>query len=187
MAPVANNLTGRIWVDYEVANVPHTMMVRYVHPAQPLPDVLETIGQILGYLKPVLHTSWVVTGVRQSLPNSTISLPIDYSNSPLQGFAGENGGTFDGVWAPREFVMVGRSSTTGRRVRFSVYGVVSSTPANYRFGPGESVFTTTTFVAALNAASFAGIYITADGSSARWYPYVNVNYNSYWERQQRNN
>ncbi len=185
MAPVADNLTNRLWVDYEVANVGHSFMVRYGEGVGAA-AVVGRVNQILTFVQDYLPTSWLVTGVRTSLAGTDFSLPWDYSETDLYGFAGTDSDPFPEAEHPRELVYVGRSTTTGRRVRFSLYGTLITTPANYRFGPGESPFTNSAIFAALNAASSVGTFLTADGSAPTWYVYANVNYNSYWESERRN-
>jgi hypothetical protein len=161
--------------------------VRYNSTLATEVDVCDTVASLLGFAASSLPATWVVTGARYAAIGSNISLPVDLSISDLLGFAGTDTDPFPAVEHPRELVWVGRSQLTGRRARFSLYGSIIATPANYRLGPGETVWAGSTFIAALNAASAAGQFISIDGTPVQWYPYVNVNYNSYWETERRSN
>lgn len=184
MAPLDPNNTRRLYIDYEVDNVPHEMQIRLNGTASVV-DTLDNLYYILDFCKGFLPTSWLITGVRLSAAGSNISVPFDYSASDLFGFVGTNGAAWVDVNHPRQLTWVGRSETTGRRVRLSIYGAVFNTPGNFRFGPGEVVFSSAEVIAALNLAATAGQFVTIDGSRPRWYPYVNVNFNSYWETERR--
>lgn len=184
MAALPDNTTGRVWVDYTAGGASHSLMVRY-GPGSNLGYCLDALDAILPTWTGALPTSWAVTGVRHSEAGQTFSLPVNISGYELNGLAGELANGL-GPEVAREVVMVGRSLTTGRRVRFSVYGFIFSTPANFRLGPGELPVNSVQSVAAYNAASLSGdAFVTIDGSRAQWAAYANVNYNSYWETELR--
>ena len=105
-------------------------------------------------------------------------MPADLAN-----FIGSNGFALPEREEPKESIWVGRSPTSGRRTRLSLYGAVYDTPANYRFGPGESLLSGAGTIGDLNAP--ANVFLAIDGSKPNWYTYVNVNYNSYWETAAR--
>lgn len=184
MTPLPVENTARLFVDYEVANVPHTMQLR-VGPSAGAIAVLDNLFYILDFVKTSLPISWVITGVRRANAGSTVSVPISYTASELFGFTGTVAGTFPAVDHPRQLNWVGRSETTGRRVRLGLYGALITTPANYRLGPGETVFASAEVIAGLNVMAANGQALTIDGTAPRWYSYVNVNYNSYWETERR--
>lgn len=185
MAPLPPENTARLFIDYEVANVPHSFQVRFDATVRSVFAVANDVYSILNFAASGLSTSFIVTGARVAAANSAISLPYSLEGTDLFGFSGDNTGTLPESEYPRELVWVGRSPTSGRRVRFSLYGYVGNTPGNYRFGPGEVVFSSLPVISALNAASTAGSFIAIDGTAATWYGYVNVNYNSHWESEAR--
>lgn len=184
MAPLPPNNTARLWIDYVVGGIEHTFQVRY-NANQPTIDVVDTVAAILGFIEGELASSFAVQGARVAPAGSNISVPFDISGSALAGFVGTNGSDLPANNAPREISWTGRSHTTGRRVEWSLYGYMPNTPANYRWGPGETVASSSQVIAALNAASAAGIFVAIDGTPAVWKPYVNVNFNSYWENEVR--
>lgn len=184
MAPLPVENTARLFVDYEVANVGHTMQLRLAGGASPI-AALDNLAYILGFCSAFLPTSWMVTGVRLAQAGSTVTNPVNYQSSELYGFVGTGGTALAAVDHPRQLVWVGRSLTSGRRVRLSLYGALVTTPANYRFGPGETVFASAEVIAALNVMGANSQAVCIDGTATRWYSYVNVNYNSYWESERR--
>lgn len=184
MAPLNPNFTRRVYVDYEVANVPHEMQLRLSATASII-DTLDNLYYILNFCSSALPTSWVVTGVRHSAAGSDISVPYDYSASELFGFTGADTNPFSPVNHPRQLNYVGRSFTSGRRWRLGLYGCNFTVPANYRLGPGETVFASAEVFAALAGMASAGQLRTIDGTEPVVYSYVNVNFNSYWETERR--
>lgn len=176
--------TRRLFVDYEVADVPHSLQMRLSTGANVI-AALDNLYYILNFCSGSLPTSWLVTGVRQAAAGSDITVPVDYSTSNLFGFAGADTATFAPVNHPRQLNWVGRSLTTGRKVRVGIYGAAIATPANYRLGPGETVFASAEVFAALAAMSAGGQLVTIDETSPTWNQYVNVNFNSHWETQRR--
>lgn len=171
-------------MDYSVADVGHELLVRLNAAASPI-DALDRLYYILNFVAGSLPVTWAVTGVRYSALGSDISLPIDYSASELFGFTGTVTDPFPEVNHPRQLNWVGRSIVSGRRARIGIYGWLGTTPANFRYGPGESVFSQAEIPAALNLASAAGSFVAIDGTRVQWYPYANVNFNSYWESERR--
>lgn len=184
MAPVNPNFTRRLFVDYEVADVPHELQIRISSVASPI-DTLDSLYYILNFCSAALPVTWTVTGVRTSAAGSDISVPIDYSASELFGFTGAVTDPFPAVNHPRQLNWVGRSGTSGRRWRMGLYGALFTTPANYRLGPGETVFASAEVFAALSLMAANGQLLAIDGTSPTIYNYVNVNFNSYWESERR--
>ena len=185
MAPLPVTNTGRFWLDYTVGDLEHTLMWRFndalVDPAYTV-TVLEGF---FSYLDTVLYTDFAILGARWAAAGSNFSLPYDISASTLNGFTGSGPVATPANQRPRELVYVGRSQASGRRARFSLYGAVIDTPGNYRIGPGEEPFTDTAIFAALNSGSGVGSPVAIDNTPVVWYPYANVNYNSYWETEVR--
>lgn len=185
MAPLPDNNTARFWTDYTVRGNQHAMLCRVRTPEADADYAANVVGNLLSFLAPYLASSFLVIGARFAAAGSTISLPVDITGTPLAGLVGENADDLFDAYRPRETVYVGRSPTSGRRVRFSLYGGMYNTPGNFRFGPGENPFTDSAVFAALNAASGVGAFVAIDESPAVWYTYANVNFNSYWETEVR--
>lgn len=188
MAPLPPNTTSRVFIDYITGNAAtsqeHTLAIRGFGPVTNTDDVQ---ARFLGFVQAIgagnLPAGWRVLRVRLQQAGSDFSLPVDRT-AGVAAFVGT--GSALAVWnEPRELTWQGRSFTSGRRVDFSVYGIQAPASDNYRFPSGGG---SPTWVAAtvnyLNGNP-VGIWTTIDGTAPTWYPYVNVNYNSYWETRQR--
>lgn len=124
--------------------------------------------------------NWTIIGTRFRAANSDFSLPV----TEVVAQPDTSGGTWDAVNNPRFVTWVGRGFLTGRRVRIFVYGLVFTTPTDYRLTLSEiSEFNTARGI--LQAESDDGPLGTIGADAPQWYPYQNVGFNSYWEREQR--
>lgn len=180
MAPLPPNNTKRVHVDYTTGRRQHTMQVRGHASSSPV-GILSDVFDFLNTIKLRLPTTWEVTGVRYTETGGSITLPIDPSF--LAGFSGENVDTPFEVQETVEWVWVGRGLTSGRRVEISLYGILDNVPGDFRFNAETAAPWVAASIAALNAAPEGFATIVPD--NAQWYPYVNVNYNSYWETRSR--
>lgn len=189
MAPLATNLTRRIYFDYvssttAVVAQEHTVMWRHAFDAvdagalaiqQKFLDFL-TLFTAAGF-----YSGWKVTGVRVSEGNQTFSVPV-VMLAGLAAFVG-TGSVASAIAssAAIEVVFVGRSPLTGRRTRFSIYGRTYNTITDFR---DSAAAATLNAVALLNAAT-APRLVALDNTVAVWNQYANLNYNSYWEGELR--
>lgn len=191
MAPLNPNTSGRVYFDYvtgdQATSQEHTIMMRFgVGPGFDLGDAQdEFLAFLSSYGAIEFADGWRVLGVRLSQPLQDISLPFSLTPG-LAAFVG-TGGTISPSEEAREWTHQGRSFTSGRRVDLSLYGLVLSDPPNFRVVGGPGTFPTKVATAASNLTlqSAAGYFTAIDGSPATWYPYLNMNYNSYWERRIR--
>lgn len=183
MAPLPDNLTERLYLDYVAGTggIEHTMLVRWSTVTATLTQTMAAVESLFDFIAGSLWAGWRFTGARNAAVGSDFSLPVPLSTG-LAAVLG-TGSARDAVADPREARWVGRSPTSGRRVSLSVYGTAPSTPANYRWGPGEVALTDNAVLALLNAAP--GTFLAIDGSKPVFYPYVNVQFNSYWETRAR--
>lgn len=178
MAPLPHNNTNIYYVDYTFgAGQSHTFQVRYKDP-ETLLGIGSRIGAYLDDLVAIRPPSWTITGARYQLAGTNFSLATD-PPAILPGTAAE----LSGINYPGYVDFVGRGITSGRRVRWTLFGLNFAVPADYRFSPGEQA-DLTTVLTALRAGIPDG-FITVGGDEAAYYPYVNFGFNSYWEREQR--
>lgn len=87
----------------------------------------------------------------------------------------------------REVKAIGRGTGTGRKVSLSLYGVNTNeiTEVDFRFNPPVDSFLGELLDVA-NTLGLAGeAFINIGHGPTIWYPYVNWQYNSHWERAQR--
>jgi hypothetical protein len=172
--PITN--TARFWLDYTDGIHPHSTMFRAPNDAT-LADIMTVVDSYFTALGPATCLL-TVTGARYALEASTVSLPVDYTGSATYG-----AGAQTDVNTPIEVRFEGRSPG-GRRVSWSSYGWDLGVPGGYRLF--LDVFAD---VAAawnvLRDACNVGTLVAIDNGKPQLLPYANIQYNSYWETQQR--
>lgn len=180
MAPLPDNSTGVMFFDYTTGSVQHTAQLRFGPGSGPA--IVTLFTELALAMTNVLASAWRVLGVRQRAAGAMIALPYA-SAGTLLGFMPASGVGLDPVNEPREYRWVGRGSTSGRRVTFSLYGVTIGTPPSYRY-PAEGGPPSLNEVYSRLMGGYSGL-VTVGGDAPIWQPYVNVNYNSYWETEAR--
>lgn len=188
MAPLPENSTARLFLDYTSMGVNHTVMIRL-----PSDATLGGIQQFAIDIADALRTRMLETdsffAARLSNVGSDFSFPITFPVLPgILTVAGN-------VWGqdPQSTMLsiVGRSYSTGRRVRLQFFSPVSSTswPDDNRYNPGDSAPVDTfrtNVIGTLNGGGISGVQAVAiDNTAPGWYPYVNISQNAYWQREQR--
>lgn len=183
------NLTDRTFVDYVTGAGPgaveHTFQMRSTPGALDASDSQQRILAVLSaYGAGSFWAGWRVVRIRFQAAGTTVTLPQSIIPA-LASFVGTAAGSQPNN-APIELSFQGRSATTGRRVDLSLFGAginPADVPAGYRVPVTPGVGPYGAVIAALGADPNA--FITKDITSPSWYPYVNVNFNSYWERRAR--
>lgn len=176
MAPLPQNNTGRYWVEYSVSGVVHELMVRYA-AAVPLATTRSYINQFLQAIGPEMFATSVLS-VRYSPPGTLVSIPDLWSGADTWGVDPNPPNR-----TPVQIRFEGRSAG-GRRVSWGLYGWDGTIPDAFRF----PIVAESNYDAAWQAILEArndGVFVAIDGDPPGLKNYVNVNYNSYWERQQR--
>lgn len=190
MPPLPANSTNRLFVDYltgnETGSQQHTTSVRYNPVTLDVGDVQEAFLDVLqGIGAALFRTGWRVVGTRVQAAGSDISLPVTTIVS-LAGFTGTASPTYTPRLEAVEMTFQGRSSVSGRSVDFSLYTAVIDVGPNFRYASGDVAAPwVATALAALRAGTTAGAFQAISGDAPIWYDYVNLNYNSYWERRLR--
>lgn len=180
MAPLPQNNTGRLWVDYLANSRQHTIMFRFGGAGLPtvtFQDGVNDFFEVNGFIMP---TDWTFLGARVAVAGSDISNPFALGVTPFSGDVTPNLAE-----APAYVSYVGRSST-GRRGRLFLLGAGLS-PAgdtgiynNYRATTAESA-AVQTVINVLNAFDPLAI----DGNAIVWNNYANLGYHSYWQKELR--
>ncbi|HKY44547.1 MAG TPA: hypothetical protein VJM50_15770 [Pyrinomonadaceae bacterium] len=177
MAPLPENNTARLWIDYNDTQNDHSLMVRFLAPDTPLSLAMEHVHNFLTAVSPDFF-QLTIQGARFAAQGSNISLPATWTGDSTYGT-----GTLLAVNAPREVRWVGRTQNA-RRVSFSLYGADIVTPDTYRIvSSGTNL--PNVGVIAINAGSEDGVFVGIDGFRPTMKNYVNVNFNSYWETEAR--
>ena len=188
MAPLPQNNTARVFVDYTSLSVQHTLMVRPL-PGATVPDMAALATNVANVLRARMATTDSFFAARYSLALSDFSLPLTFEAVPGVVSAFANIWTEDPESA---FIsLCGRSTTSGRRVRWDLYTPIRAAdwPADNRFNPGENGPVDTlrlnwTAVVAGEAGPAPSV-VAIDGSPVIVYEYVNIAKNAYWQRKQR--
>ena len=82
MAPLPENSTMRVWLDYTSVGVPHSLMFR--PSSNPDPTEAEQMGTALAnHLSNIMLSSDSVYAMRMALPGSDFSVPLQLI--PVQG------------------------------------------------------------------------------------------------------
>ncbi len=177
MAALPENNTGVYFLDYTFNGEERSMQFRHA-AGTTVPQLGFYVSQFVNALGPLLCEGWAITGARYRAEGSNVTLPTEAPATPA-----DSNILLSPVANPRFVTFTGRGSTSGRRVRIFVYGLVFNTPDDYRFNVGEN----STLAAArteLDSAN-SGYFTTIAGDDPLWYLYFNVGYNSYHERKQR--
>lgn len=177
MAPLPDNSTARVWVDYNDGVNDHSLMIRYSPSGATVADAMDAAIAFLEAMDPLLYLIGI-TGARASAAGSTFSFPVAWTGAATYG-----DDTMDPVFAPRETRFLGRDNG-GRRVSWSLYGGKYETPENYRLNPLDFAAVASA-ISAIEANVVADTFLTINYGDPIVYPYADVNFNSYWERQAR--
>ncbi len=186
MAPLPQNSTGRVWIDYHTGggttSQQHTAMLRFSTALGGNPaGALAVLGLILtapgagSYM-----TGWAADSARYANEGSDISLPGVLPAS-LVGFVGTGVGTITLEDQAREVKFVGRGPVTGRRASFSIYGLLPSLFASKDFRIDRAAENFVGEVLDVIDEMDTGYLVSIGGDRATWYDYANWQYNSYWE------
>lgn len=191
MAALPDNFTSRLFVDYttgdQTTSQEHTFQIRGGGEGV-TGDTLQDYAELflLGVGAQNLRVGWRVLRARLQQANTSFSVPLTLTTG-LDAFVGTNAGALAAQDEAREWAWEGRSFTSGRKVSVSLYGLVASTPPNFRLvAGGSSPAWVQASINALNNPSVpTNVGTTIDGTKPTWYGYINVQYNSYWERRIR--
>ena len=177
MAPLPENNTARLWIDYNDGENDHSLMARFLAPDTPLSLAMTHVASFLTDISGFLYEI-TINGARYAAQGSNISLPATWEGDSTYGTD-----PMPTLLAPRETRWVGRTQN-GRRVSFSIYGGKYTSPDEYRIvSSGANL--PNLGVIAINAASEDGVMVAIDGFRATMKNYVDVNFNSYWEAEAR--
>lgn len=188
MAPLPDNGTPRLFLDYTSLGVEHTLLLR---PAVEL--TVSEQGAMANAWAAVLGAKMLNTdsiyAVRYSPQGANFSLNLLYT--PVPGALPANTTIWDQDPESVFLSWTARSTTTGRRGRYTLFTPVRSTtwPLDNRYSPGEDAVIDALRTNVTNLVGFGttGVApLTAiDGTFQSVYAYTNIGLNAYWQREQR--
>lgn len=195
MAPLPPNSTARVYFDYDSGSganaLNHTVQVRYIGPADNGVAAQTAFLALLNAIGPGnFNAGWSVNTVRVAPFNQDFSVPVPLI-AGLNSFVGTDGTPLASFEEALEHTFQGRSPSTGRRVDLSLYGIsflAGQVPGDYRVQEGASgigLIVRNAVTALTNGVSANQSFVAIDGTGPVWYGYMNVNFNSYWERRKR--
>jgi hypothetical protein len=172
MAPLPPNSTARYKFHYTTVGRSHTAELRStVSPA--------VAGLLFDNIVQALNTA--VHGAVMDFTEFAAS-GSNVFNPVTTGFEGTTWGSGAGLVrdVPKYFNFIGRSAG-GRRCRLTIFGGIAEA-VDYRYLAGESPL-----IDAAVAALVAGgpNVLAIDGLQVVWKSYVNVGWNSHWQREVR--
>lgn len=176
MAGLPVNNTGRLVLRYNDGVNNHNLLMRF--PETVTDAAVQAVMQdFLAALEPSLYLITII-GLTEYAINSNVGFPVAWT-----GDASYGSGTMPDVAAPLQLRWEGYSFG-GRKVSFSMWGGSFVVPDQYRYQAGAvAAFDDARQV--LFDAMGAGTICAIDGIAANMKTYININYNSYWERQAR--
>ena len=180
MAPLPPNNSDVYFFDYTTGRVEHTFQVRVATPV-PRVDVMDAVANAFEQIDNLLPSVWKFIGARFREQGSGITLPVTLGSN-VATFAGTAGSIAEEL-EPREWTWQGRGLTSGRQLDISVYGLNLNVPPSYRYTHAGGPPSLGAFREALEQAF--PVFCTVARDQPVWYPYTNVNFNSYWESRAR--
>jgi hypothetical protein len=179
MAPLPDNSTNRLWLDYRGEFGEHTVQFR----TSTVTDIfafMDTVqlaidGASSLWSPDTLFYQWRFSGAGTNVSSVVRTIGIDgTANVPLTA----------PNW-PRFFSVIGRAPD-GRRVRYSFFGGQFILEGDYRLEPGDDA-RMDAIRGALAGEAAAGRLVSISGVPPLLATYLNVGYNAYWQRQRRKN
>lgn len=185
LPPLPDNNTARTWFQYTtgdgIASQTHEIMFRFNQALAAPEDAGAALLAVLQSYGPgSFRVGWRVLAQRWSAAQSAFSVPVQPDPSLLAFVGTGSSAAYQARWEAVEDTLVGRSLTSGRKARLSLFRANGEADATFRFPMGAGLQT------ALSQGSGSGFILCIDGSAPSWYTYVNQNYNSYWEGEIRN-
>lgn len=170
LTPLPSNNTVRAWLKYTSNGIQHELCFR-LPAGSSAADVVVDAGQLATYGKALLRTTDSFSALRMSAAGSNLSFPLSWT-----AIAGLDSSTIELQDKAKFFALSGRSAG-GYRCRLTLFNPASSDDLGYRVASSGGL-----------VGAVAGLthpLVAVDGQPVIWNQYINIGYNSYWQRQQR--
>ena len=176
MTPLPANNTARFYFDYSVSGIGHTLIMRVEDSATAV-EASAAWDQLIGNVGDGFFAS-ELTGMRYQAKNLDFSIPAIFSGTETSWGSSDGGD----VNTPAFAGMAGRGGD-GRKVTWHLFGYKQiPSVGDYRFNVAgvsgwEDQYN--------DLQASEGVWLTVGGTQPTWHAYVNVGYNSYWQRKER--
>lgn len=175
LPPLPDNNTDRSWLQYTMMGTQHELCLRWPN-ATTQATVIAQNTALANALKPYMSTADSFTGLRHSDGGSNLSFPLAWTS-----IVGTNSGTPETDDESKFMALSGRS-LGGYRCKTTFFTPFIGDVRGYRVAVG---------IDSACDALYNGILaltpdpVSKDGQSVIWNAYINIGYNSYWQRQLR--
>lgn len=192
LPPLPENNTDRLFIKYTTGGgttaQEHTMGIRFnaaiASPSDIMLDIADALGNATN--EGQLFSGWQVLSAEVQAEGAAVRLPVAVP-AALLAILGTGGSGASQADQAREVRFVGRGLTSGRKVTLSIYGIIEGAirEPDFRFEPpsGDLLFDLGNTIRGIGLTGAA--YSTIAGDATNWYEYVNWQYNSHWESEQR--
>lgn len=184
--PFAPNNTARVWVRYTSGPFSHELMIRGIQAAN-AQQVAGIAFRICSAMAPLMSSADSFASARYAAGLSDFSVPIEWS--PIEGTG--TPAEVPGDPESRYIDWVGRDYTFGARAHWTLFTRSNAVPqagTNRVYGSDNALIQDV--IDQLNSEAQAPIavdrLVTVSQGQPVIYPYANLGFNSYWQRQQRN-
>lgn len=185
MAPLPENNTRRVFLDYTAGEVVHTLCFRF----GPDPDLITIATHIAAFAvaaAPCMNVNDAFTGLRYQEAGTNFSVPVPWD--PIEGL------NTDPAWDDnpklRYLGAFARSDTDARRVSWQFYTVakLEDVPADNRYEmPSETdvQILWSAFKTLVDGVPTVERVRSISGTTLTLYNYLNTKESSYWLKQSR--
>jgi hypothetical protein len=192
LPPLPENNTDRLFVYYTtgggVTAQEHVMTIRYNAALTDPSAIMTALGTAMqaDAGEGALFDGWQVLRAEVQAEGSQFRFPVPVP-SELSAVLGSGQEVASPTDQAREVRFQGRGSTSGRRVSLSLYGVAANAVlgGDFRFEPFPATLLGNLLSLMALRGSAGTSFINIGGGPTTWYTYVNWQYNSHWETQQR--
>lgn len=164
------------------------MTIRYNAAAASAGDIMVDLADLVfnATNTAATHEGWKFLRAETQAQGAIPRFPVAVIPS-LLGYVGTGDDSASPSLEAREVRFIGRGTTTGRRVSLSLYGVSTSEIAepDFRFTPPAGAFLSDMTTLMNFTGPSGSAFINIGGGPTSWYTYVNWQYNSHWETEQR--
>lgn len=185
MAPLPQNNTNRFFLKYTNGANEHVLAVRGGLTDAWLNEVRTAVGAFFQAIGLLLPAAFDYQEAYFQVKDTNFTFPTTLPPFPTALGSGTVTGN-DRAWQWR---YEGRSQTFSavapRKVSLSIFGLQQTPPGDFRVATEDDPILAAGLEVLNDTTTYPNSFVAINGERALFYPYVNFNYNSYWERSLR--